>query len=103
MDYMDDMFEQQIAQTSSEVKQDKRYLAHAIKEHKNLSKNIDNCWWCPDSKNMLKHMIISMDSMICLSLPAFTSLTTGHCILTPVEHVACQLQLGENIWERLKV
>lgn len=77
---------------------------HKIKEHKTYSsKHTDNCPWCPDSENMLKHMIITMDSMICLSLPACTSLTTGHCILTPINHVASQLQLDEDVWEKLKV
>ncbi|XP_012228699.2 CWF19-like protein 2 [Linepithema humile] len=99
---MDDEFEQQIAQKDLEAKQDKRDRARAIKEHKDLSKFIDNCWWCLDSKNMLKHMIITMDSEICLSLPACTSLINGHCILTPIQHVACQLHLDEDVWNRLK-
>lgn len=103
MDHMDDMFEQQIAQTGSEAKQDKRDRTQAIKEHKDLSKCMDNCWWCLESKNMLKHMVVAMDSLICLSLPAYTSLSTGHCILTPIQHVACQMQLDEDIWNRLKV
>ncbi|EFN77364.1 CWF19-like protein 2 [Harpegnathos saltator] len=101
-DYMDDMFEQQIARTNLEAKDDKRDRALAIREHKNLSKRLDNCWWCPDSKNMLKHMIVTVDSMICLSLPACDSLTTGHCILTPIQHITCQLQLDEDVWENLK-
>lgn len=100
---MDDIFEQQIAQTDLEAKQDKRKCAQAIKEYKDLSKFINNCWWCLESKNMLKHMIITMDSKICLSLPVYTSLTNGHCILTPVQHIACQLHLDEDVWSRLKV
>jgi len=52
---------------------------------------------------MLRHMIVTMDSVICLSLPAFTSLSPGHCILTPIQHVACQLQLDEDVWDKLKV
>jgi len=100
---MDDTFERQIARTDSEARQDKWDRAQAIKEHKNLSKCMDNCSWCLDSKNMLKHMVVTMDSVICLSLPACTSLSTGHCILTPVQHVACQLQLDEDVWDRLMV
>ncbi|KAM0729681.1 CWF19-like protein 2 [Formica fusca] len=101
-DHVDDMFEQQIAQTNSEEKQDRRDRSHAIKEHIHLSNSMENCSWCLDSKNMLKHMIVTMDSMICLSLPAYTSLTTSQCILTPIQHVACQLQLDEDVWYRLK-
>ncbi|XP_011874812.1 PREDICTED: CWF19-like protein 2 [Vollenhovia emeryi] len=102
MAHMDDIFEQQITQTDSEARQDELDRKQAIKEHKNLSKFMDNCWWCLDSKNMLKHMVVAMDSAICLSLPACTSLSAGHCILTPVQHVACQLQLDEDVWDRLK-
>lgn len=101
-DHVDDMFEQQIARTDSEAKQDKRDRSHAIKEHKHLSNSMENCSWCLDSKNMLKHMIVTMDSMICLSLPVYASLTTGQCILTPIQHVACQLQLDEDVWYKLK-
>lgn len=100
---MDDVFEEQITRKDLEAKNDERDRMRAIKEHKDLSKRLDNCWWCPDSNNMLKHMIITMDSTICLSLPACTSLTTGHCILTPMQHIACQLQLDEDVWEKLKV
>lgn len=100
---MDDIFEEQITRTTLDRKQDDKNRSLAIKEHKQLSKNLDSCRWCIDSEYMLKHMIVSMDSEICLSLPHYTSLTDGHCILTPIQHVACQLQLDENIWERLKV
>ena len=100
---MDDIFEEQITRTTLDRKQDDKNRSLAIKEHKQLSRNLDSCRWCIDSEYMLKHMIVSMDSEICLSLPHYTSLTDGHCILTPIQHVACQLQLDENIWERLKI
>lgn len=103
VDHMEDVFEQEIARADLKTKDDKRNRMRAIQEHKDVSKRLDNCWWCPDSKNMLKHMIVTVDPMICLSLPACVSLTTGHCILTPTQHMACQLQLDEDVWERLKV
>ncbi|KAL0133790.1 hypothetical protein PUN28_001038 [Cardiocondyla obscurior] len=102
MDRMDETFERKIAQTDLEARQDKLDRIQAIKEHKDLSKSMDNCLWCLDSKNMLKHLIVTMDCAISLSLPACASLSTGHCILTPVQHVACQLQLDEDVWNRLK-
>ncbi|XP_076760862.1 CWF19-like protein 2 [Xylocopa sonorina] len=100
---MDDMFEENITRVKSDAKSDEKNRSLAIKEHKRLSKSLDNCYWCIDSKYMLKHMIVTMDSEICLSLPRFTSLTVGHCIITPTYHVACQLQLDENVWEKLKM
>lgn len=100
---MDEIFEEHITQIKSNAKQNEKDRVLAIKEHKHFSKCLDNCNWCIDSKYMLKHMIITMDSEICLSLPRHTSLTVGHCIITPIYHIACQLQLDENVWEKLKV
>lgn len=100
---MDEIFEEQITRGKSDAKRDDKDRSVAIEEHKRLSRSLDNCHWCIDSKYMLKHMIVAMNSEICLSLPRYTSLTVGHCILTPVQHIACQLQLDENIWEKLKV
>ncbi|XP_033322496.2 CWF19-like protein 2 [Megalopta genalis] len=100
---MDEIFEEQITRVQSNSKQDEKDRLLAIKEDKRLSKSLDTCHWCIDSKYMLKHMIVAMDSEICLSLPTYTSLIEGHCIITPVQHIACQLQLDEDIWRRLKV
>lgn len=100
---MDEIFEEHITYIKTDKKQNEKDRLIAIKEHEHLSKSLDNCYWCIDSKYMLKHMIIAMDSEICLSLPQYTSLTIGHCIITPLQHIACQLQLDENIWEKLKL
>lgn len=99
---MDEIFEEQITHVKSDAKRNNKDRSVAIKEYKHLSKSLDNCRWCIDSKYMLKHMIITMDSEVCLSLPPYASLTAGHCIITPIQHIACQLQLDENIWEKLK-
>lgn len=100
---MNDIFEEQIARVDTDRKLDDKDKDNAIKQHKRISKSLEGCSWCLESKNMLKHMIIAMDSHICLSLPTRVSLVHGHCILTPVQHIACQLQLDEDIWEKLKV
>lgn len=100
---MNDIFEEQIARADTDSRQDDRDKARAIKEHKRISKSLEGCSWCIESKNMIKHMIVTMDPHICLSLPTRVSLVTGHCILTPLQHVSCQLQLDEDIWEKMKI
>lgn len=100
---MNDIFEEQIARENTDSKLDDKDKANAIKQHKRISKSLEGCRWCIESNNMLKHMIIAMDSHICLSLPTRVSLVTGHCVLTPLQHIACQLQLDEDIWKRIKV
>jgi len=97
MDNINNVSDQQIA--LREVEQVKQNYD----KHKDSPKYMNNCWWCLDSKNILKHMIVTIDSMICISLPIYASLTTYHCTLTPTQHIACQLQLDEDVWERLKV
>lgn len=100
---MDELFEQRITRQDSDAKQDDRDRTRAIKDHKKLEKSLDNCRWCFDSKNMLKHLIVAMGSKTYVSLPSHVSMTVGHCILAPIHHVSCQTQLDEDVWEELQV
>lgn len=99
---MDDMFEQ-VCCDESDAKQDARDRTRAIKEHKKIAKSLDNCRFCIDSKQMLKHTIVAMGSEIYLSLPSYISLNTSHCVLAPIHHVTCQTQLDENVWNELQI
>ncbi|XP_015594629.1 CWF19-like protein 2 isoform X2 [Cephus cinctus] len=99
---MDEMFEHKISHQESDAKKDARDRMRAIHEHKKMARSLDNCRWCVDSKEMLKHMIVAMGTKVYLSLPSHTSLTIGHCILSPIHHVICQTQLDEDIWEELQ-
>ncbi|XP_043290104.1 CWF19-like protein 2 [Venturia canescens] len=99
---MDELFEQRITRQDSDAKQDERDRTRAIKAHKKLEKSLDNCRWCFDSKNMLKHLIVAMGSKTYVSLPSHVSMTVGHCILAPIHHVSCQTQLDEDVWEELQ-
>lgn len=100
---MDEMFEDKVRFKERDAKQDERERLQAIKQHEKMSKSLDNCRWCIDSKQMLKHMIVAMGSKVYMSLPPHESLTTGHCILAPIHHVTCQTQVDEDIWEELQV
>ena len=100
---MDELFEQNISYKGSDVKNDARDRSQAIKEHQRKSKSMDNCQWCIDSRRMLKHMVIAVGSHVYLSLPAYSSLTAGHCIISPLHHVQCQTQLDEDVYAEVKV
>ncbi|XP_012277476.1 CWF19-like protein 2 [Orussus abietinus] len=95
---MEDLFGSEMISDRSEVAQEASDRAQAIREDQRIS----NCSWCINSKHMLKHMIVTMGSTIYLSLPPYTSLTSGHCILAPIQHVICQTHLDENVWEELQ-
>lgn len=100
---MDELFEQNITYKNSDAKQDARERSQAIKEHKKKAKSLENCLWCLDSQRLLKHMIIAVGSHVYLSLPAYSSLTTGHCLISPMNHVLCQTQLDEDVYAEIKV
>ncbi|XP_051162571.1 CWF19-like protein 2 [Leptopilina boulardi] len=100
---MDELFEQNITYKNSDAKQDARDRSQAIKEHKKKIKSLENCLWCLDSQRLLKHMIIAVGSHVYLSLPAYSSLTTGHCLLSPMSHVLCQTQLDEDVYAEIKI
>uniref|UniRef100_A0A6V7KZM5 Cwf19-like C-terminal domain-containing protein n=1 Tax=Bracon brevicornis TaxID=1563983 RepID=A0A6V7KZM5_9HYME len=99
---MDELFEETITRGESDSKQDLRDKMRAIKEHKNMEKSLESCRWCFDSKEMLKHLIVSMGKKIYISLPSHTSLTSGHCIIAPIHHISCQTQMDEDVYEELK-
>ncbi|XP_015511849.1 CWF19-like protein 2 [Neodiprion lecontei] len=99
---MDEMFEDKVRFKERDAKEDERDRLQAIKQHEKMTKSLDNCRWCIDSKQMLKHMIVAMGSKVYMSLPSHGSLTTGHCILAPIHHVVCQTQLDEDVWEELQ-
>ncbi|XP_046751822.1 CWF19-like protein 2 [Diprion similis] len=100
---MDEMFEDTVRFKERDTKEDERDRLQAIKQHEKMTKSLDNCRWCIDSKQMLKHMIVAMGSKVYMSLPSHGSLTTGHCILAPIHHVVCQTQLDEDVWEELQI
>ncbi|XP_043475298.1 CWF19-like protein 2 [Leptopilina heterotoma] len=100
---MDELFEQNITYKNSDAKQDARERSQAIKEHKKKTKSLENCLWCLDSERLLKHMIIAVGSHVYLSLPAYSSLTTGHCLISPMNHVLCQTQLDEDVYAEIKL
>ncbi|XP_048512561.1 CWF19-like protein 2 homolog isoform X2 [Athalia rosae] len=99
---MDEMFEDQVRVKEKDTRQDERDRLQAIKQHERMSKSLDKCRWCIDSKQMLKHMIVAMGSKVYMSLPSYGSLTSGHCIIAPIHHVICQTQLDEDVWEELQ-
>jgi glycerol-3-phosphate cytidylyltransferase-like family protein len=68
---MDDIFAQQAQLKESDGRVQSRERGKAIKEHRMVDKVLENCRWCFDSKNMLKHLIVALGSKVgtnfCLS------------------------------------
>ncbi|KAL8573045.1 hypothetical protein ACOMHN_010475 [Nucella lapillus] len=39
---------------------------------------------------------------VCLSLPAHRSLTPGHCLIVPMQHVSAATALDEDVWQEIQ-
>lgn len=96
---VDDMFMDKATQREGDTaKQREMEQKKAIKEHQRTQRSLENCHWCFDSKESLKHLIVALGSKAYLSLPAHESLTPGHCIIVPIQHTSCTVQADEDIW-----
>nr|XP_037277176.1 CWF19-like protein 2 isoform X1 [Rhipicephalus microplus] len=99
----DDAVMDKASQHDSSAKQDARDRMKAIQEHKHMSKALEKCRYCIDSREMKKHLIIAIGIRAYLCLPPYQSLTEGHCLIVPQAHVACGTLLDEDVWLEVQV
>ncbi|XP_052276892.1 CWF19-like protein 2 isoform X2 [Dreissena polymorpha] len=98
---VDDVFLSKASQKQSESVNEQRDRAAAIFEHRKMSSALDKCNFC--FNNVAKHLIIAIGSKVYLSLPNHRSLTEGHCLLVPMQHVASSTALDEDVWSEMQV
>lgn len=102
-DDLEDIFLDNISKTKNASKESEKERQRAINQNVKLERSLEGCEYCFDSKNMLKHLIVSCGSKIYLALPAKKSLVRGHCILTTIQHSTCVTNLDEDVWEEIMV
>lgn len=51
---------------------------------------------------MEKQLIVSMGNQVYISLPWHEGLQVGHCMIIPMQHVACSTQLDEDVWNEVQ-
>ncbi|XP_052750723.1 CWF19-like protein 2 homolog isoform X2 [Galleria mellonella] len=100
-DDLEDIFMDEISKNKNPAKESELEKQRAIKQHIKMEKSLEGCEYCIDSKNMLKHLIITCGNNVYLALPAKKSLVTGQCIITTIQHTTCCTALEENIWEEV--
>ncbi|XP_041981406.1 CWF19-like protein 2 homolog [Aricia agestis] len=98
-DDLEDIFLDEITKNKSNDAEKERQ--RAIKQHTKLEKCLEGCEHCIDSKNMLKHLIITCGKKVYMALPARRSLVKGHCLITTLQHSTCVTGLDEDIWEEI--
>uniref|UniRef100_A0A1B6LZF2 CWF19-like protein 2 n=1 Tax=Graphocephala atropunctata TaxID=36148 RepID=A0A1B6LZF2_9HEMI len=99
---MEDVFEETARVEESDGKQQVRDRQRAINESKRTARSLDNCQWCLESQQMLKHLIVAIGTTCYLCVPPHQSLTENHCLIVPTHHTPCATQLDEDVWKEIQ-
>ncbi|XP_028156568.1 CWF19-like protein 2 homolog [Ostrinia furnacalis] len=100
-DDLEDIFMDDISKNRNEAKDRDAEKQRAINQHVRIERSLEGCEYCVDSKNMLKHLMVSCGNKTYLALPSKQSLVTGHCIITTVQHATCVTALDEDVWAEI--
>ncbi|ELU01710.1 hypothetical protein CAPTEDRAFT_116793, partial [Capitella teleta] len=98
---VDDALIQKASKKQSESRMEDRDRHMAIMEHKTMSKALSKCQHC--FENIPKHLIIAIGMKVYLCLPPHRSLTDGHCLIVPMQHVAQATVLDEDVWQEIQI
>ncbi|KAL8573036.1 hypothetical protein ACOMHN_010466 [Nucella lapillus] len=97
---VDDIFVSKAARQQSGARNEEKERSKAIFEHRKVSAAMEKCQLC--FNNIPKHLLIAIGSKVCLSLPAHRSLTPGHCLIVPMQHVSAATALDEDVWQEIQ-
>lgn len=61
---MEDVFEETARVEEGEAQQKSRERNKAIEQSRRTAKTLENCQWCLDSRQMLKHLIVAIGSTV---------------------------------------
>lgn len=99
-DVVDDVVDQ--AKKSNASKESEKMKLKVLSESRKFEEIMDNCKFCVKGSNFKKHLVIAMGAKIYLSVPPYRSLTDGHCLIVPLDHTPCALQMDEDVWGEVK-
>ncbi|XP_059123244.1 CWF19-like protein 2 [Peromyscus eremicus] len=100
---LDDMFVSKAAEKEHLGEKEESQRRKAIAEHQSLAAQMDKCLYCFDSCRFPKHLIVAIGVKVYLCLPNFQSLTEGHCLIVPLQHLQAATMLDEDIWEEIQM
>lgn len=98
---VDDIFLSKANRKQSESIQEQRDRAAAIFEHKKMAASLEKCKFC--FGNVPKHLIVAIGTKVYLCLPNHKSLTEGHCLIVPMQHVASSTTVDEDVWSEIQL
>ncbi|KAH0501680.1 CWF19-like protein 2 [Microtus ochrogaster] len=100
---LDDMFVSKAAEKERFGEREESQRRKAIAEHQSLTAQMARCLYCFDSSQFPKHLIVAIGVKVYLCLPNFRSLTEGHCLIVPLQHLQAATMLDEDIWEEIQM
>ncbi|XP_060575172.1 CWF19-like protein 2 [Ruditapes philippinarum] len=98
---VDDVFLSKANRKQSESILEQKDKAAAIYEHKKMAASLEKCRFC--FGNVPKHLIIAIGTKVYLCLPNNKSLSEGHCLIVPMQHVASGTTVDEDVWSEIQV
>ncbi|RUS73566.1 hypothetical protein EGW08_018657 [Elysia chlorotica] len=93
---LDDMFVSKAARRQDDDQAANRDRAAAILEHQKINSAMEKCSRC--FEKVPKHLIIAIGSKSYLCLPPHRSLTEGHCLIVPMQHISSGTAMDEDVW-----
>ncbi|KAL1765282.1 CWF19 2, partial [Sigmodon hispidus] len=100
---LDDMFVSKAAEKEHHGEKEDNERRKAIAKHQSLAAQMAKCLYCFDSCQFPKHLIVAIGVKVYLCLPNFQSLTEGHCLMVPMQHLQAATMLDEDIWEEIQM
>jgi len=94
---LDDEVTERAATKRSEEADKARDRDKAIKEHRHLTRVLDDCLRCFQGHKAQKHLIVAIGKLCYLALPPHTPLAKGHCLIIPMGHASCGTLLDEDV------
>lgn len=100
---VDDVLDSKGALHFDEAKKQEKQKQRAMLESRAMTEIVSKCQFCFESPNFNKHLLIAAGIGVYLAVPSHQSITEGHCVLVPIEHTTCSLQMDENVWSEIRM
>ena len=100
---VDDVLDSAAAVRHNPAKEEAKQKQAAMFESRRMTEVLQECKLCFGNQNFSKHLLIAVGIHVYLAVPYHQSLSQGHCLIVPMEHTLCSLQMDENVWSEVQV
>ena len=100
-DVVDDVLDMKMKLNST--KDDEKMKSKILTANRRMQEIISSCKLCLSNPHFNKNVLVSLGMNTYLSVPAHQSLCDGHCLIVPLEHVTCSMNMDENVWSEVKI